>query len=142
MKNPRQYGILTNKKVKDLFDTINECIHCRKCRSGCKNFLEKDMKKGEDGEKHLGIIIPGFSSPEILPLDIMIPADSIGGGRKGDFRSQTSIPLEEVIHYLGDYYLDDRIATFHQYQMRKLLSMLFTLMWAQVQTCRQHAIFL
>jgi len=121
VKTARQYGILANKKVRELLEAINERPYCKKCRSDRKDFQNKDMKKGEDGEKHLGIIIPGFSSPEVSPLDIMIIADSIGGGRKGDFRPKTNIPLEKVVHYLGDYYLDDKIATFHQYQMRKLL---------------------
>lgn len=124
MKNQRQYGILTNKNVKELFEAINERPLCEKCRSDRKDFQENDSRKGEDGGKYLGIILPGFSSPEVSPLDIMIIADSIGGGRKGDFRPEKNIPLEEAVHYLGDYYLHDKIATFHQYQMRKLFDWL------------------
>jgi hypothetical protein len=121
MKNPRKYGLLTENTCKELFQTINERPYCNECRAARKDFQKKDMKMGLDEKEHLGIIIPGFSSPEVLPLDILIIADSIGGGRKQDFSQETSMPLDKVVQYLGDYYLDEKVARFHQYEMRKLL---------------------
>jgi hypothetical protein len=117
----RQYGLLTDKDVRKLFADMNKRPYCTRCLADRRNFRGWDMKKGEDGERHLGFIIPGFSSVKVVPLDIMIVADSIGGGRKGDFRSERRIRLDETVHYLGDYYLESEIAAFHQYEMRKFL---------------------
>ena len=126
METSTQYGILTEKSVRGLFETINTRPQCNECRLARKDFQERDKKTGEDGQKHLGIIIPGFSSMQVLPLDIMIIADSIGGGRSGDFREETSVPLEEAVHYLGDYYLNQKISRFHQHEMRRLFNWLTT----------------
>lgn len=126
MGTSTQYGILTENSVRALFENINARPRCSECRSARIEFQERDKKRGEDGQEHFGIIIPGFSSVEVSPLEIMIIADSIGGGRSGDFREETSVPLQEAVHYLGDYYLNQKISRFHQYEMRKLFNWLAT----------------
>ena len=75
----RRCGILTDKNVRELFAAINRRSYCSKCLADRKGFRNMDMKKGEDGERHLGFIIPGFSSAKISRLDITIVADSVGG---------------------------------------------------------------
>lgn len=124
LDNPEQYGILTEPSSRELFEKINRRYLCEECRAARKGFLEKDRGEGVDGKKHLGIIIPGFSSPKVVPLDIMIIAESIGGGRKDDFRQEASLPLELVIPHLRNYYFSEQIIRFHQYEMRKMLNWL------------------
>jgi hypothetical protein len=120
----RYYGILTDDYCKNIYKLISTRRWCDECRDDRQKYLPLDKGKGEDGDSYLGIMIPGFSSPSVIPLHLMIVADSIGGGRLGDFRADYIIPLEESVSHLGHYYLDEEISTFHQYQMRLLLNWL------------------
>jgi uracil-DNA glycosylase family 4 len=122
MPNSIEYGILFGKSCREFYELINSRSYCEQCRLKRIQFQELDKGNGKDNKKYLGIILPGFSSPKVMPMDIMIIADSIGGGRKGDFRPTQNLPLDEAIKHLGDYYLEDNIDKFHQYQMRKLLN--------------------
>ena len=79
------FGILKNKKTLKVFDEINtKRLYCEQCRKDRISFSKSD-KRHNDSFSNL---LPGFSSSEIqIPLDVLVIADSHGGGRKETFRN-------------------------------------------------------
>jgi hypothetical protein len=113
-------GILINATCRALYEAINSRQLCIDCQEKRIKYIGKD-------KKHNGIysnMLTGFSSTVIeVPIDVMIIAEAHGGGKNGDFfRKQLS--LEEELEQLKRYYLNDDLLTFHQSEMRILLSRL------------------
>lgn len=114
-----EYGILTLKLCRELFERINKRPLCNRCQSERSRFSIKD-KKGHPSYSNL---LPGFSSKTItIPVDILIIAEAHGGGREEDFHPQK--PLDFEVSWLANYYRWTSLKKFHQQQVRDLLQSL------------------
>src|SRR5690606_33477447 len=67
-------------------------------------------------------LLPGFSSKKIsLPIEILVVAESHGGGRPEGFSGkQKSLPVE--VNELENYYRTQPLRKFHQNEIRTLLN--------------------
>jgi len=109
-------------------------VNCKKCRAQRRHIIkydrkgkpiEKDKKYGEFSD-----ILVGFCNHEKMgkikaPIDILIVADSHGGGRKESFINKQET-LKDSADRLKKYYYgkwkDLGWVTFHQYEIHKLLN--------------------
>lgn len=113
------YGILSDKVSRQLFEEINKRTYCNDCQKERSIFSIKDKKYNNCYSN----LLPGFSSKKTsIPIDILIVAEAHGGGREDTFRPQTNLEIE--IAGLGNYYLKFPLQKFHQSEMRKLLNIL------------------
>lgn len=128
-----EYGILTDKEFRALFEEINKRRECRDCRNkrekkGCAiNDLKVSSDKG-DKNKYYSNMLVGFSSKKVRrPLDMLVVALEHGGGESKDFNKRYHNyvqDLDEEVQSLGNYYLQDPIKKYHQFEMRKLFDQL------------------
>ncbi len=115
----KRSGILRNRKCRDLFEWINQRPYCKRCWRERREFNNDDKKHNNSYSN----LIPGFSSSSVKPpIDVLIIAESHGGGREESFKKQKDLSSE--IENISSYYMDEKLEKYHQMQMRSLLQKL------------------
>lgn len=111
-------GILNHPVIRKHYEEkINTRPLCEDCWKARKDF--EDLEKRHN--KCYSTLGPGFSSETIdIPLDVLVIADSHGGGDKTGYVPQRT--LEEELEGFKTYYMDAPLQTFHQKYTRTLLS--------------------
>lgn len=114
-------GLLDNEKIKRKYNEIySNKKFCNKCKESRKEYEELEVDK----YKNISEMYLGFSSTNVcIPIDVLIVSESNGGGKKKTgFTPEMS--LQDSIKEINNYYRNDDIIKFNQYQVRELLNYL------------------
>jgi len=113
-----------NNKIQNVLENILERPLCDKCREERKRYKKYDQKK----QGFYSNILVGFASKPIAklnpPIDVMVLAESHGGGnyRKWKDLQSSKLSLENAMRFLEEYYRTKPLKKFHQSCIKKLLN--------------------
>lgn len=107
------------EKIYRQFEQMNARPHCAVCKEARRESGGGDVKHGSRSNMLLGF----HTQQEFDALDVLVLAESHGGGRKESFYYPNKT-VQEELSGLYHYYMDATIEKFHQQQMRELFKFL------------------